>query len=72
MAERVRFACTLFAGVAFALAITDRAAAALYLCIGASAVALAALDAFGQNLLGDVRTACADLVLLTPLALILI
>ena len=49
----------------------DRAASAVYLCVGFSAAALAILDTWGEDLLGDVRTACADLVLFTPIAAIL-
>ena len=58
-------------GAAFALSAFDRAAADAYLCIGFSAAALAVLDKLGENLLGEVRTACADLVLFTPIAVML-
>ena len=49
----------------------DRAAASVYGCIGFSAAALAVLDTLGEDLSGDVRTACADLVLFTPIAVML-
>ena len=56
--------------VSFAMAITFRSSAQFFACIGLSAFLLAWLDA-GRGRVGDgARTALADLVLLTPLALL--
>lgn len=43
----------------------------VYACIAASAVLLGSVHAFGRTILPDTRTALADLVLLSPLVLLL-
>ncbi len=70
IAAQVARAALVLAAIAFACLIFDRADAAIYLCVGLSALALAVLDQAGEHLLGDVRTALADLVLLTPLLIV--
>ena len=71
VADRVRFATLALAGLAFGLAGFERHAAMLFACLGLCALALTfCSDTFGDHLLGDIRTACADLALLTPLIVV--
>ncbi len=71
VAQRVLWPTLVLVGVALAFSVFDRAAASVYVCIGFSAAGLAVLDTVGDDLPGDVRTACADLVLFTPIAVML-
>ena len=71
--------CVCLALAALGLAISLRSAAALFVCLGVSALLLTALNssfkegrfANRRSLGPDARTALADLVLLTPLAVLL-
>ena len=70
VARRIGNLCALVALVAFALAIALHSAAPLFVCVGVSALLLAWLGGLKSSEL-DQRTALADLVLLTPIVLIL-
>jgi hypothetical protein len=59
--------CGFLALLSFAMAISDRSAAALFVCVAISVLLLAILDRLPRELGHDRRTALADLVLLTPI-----
>jgi hypothetical protein len=67
LAGRVSVAAVALAVSALVSAIFYRADIALFLALGLSGLALMSLDLFGGRVPSDMRTACADLALLTPL-----
>lgn len=70
IADRVLIATLSLAAMALASMPFAHAGKPAYFCVALSALGLAALDKFGDDWLGDTRTACADLVLLTPLLIV--
>lgn len=62
----------LLASASFALSQAAGVARPIYLCVGASSSLLAFSHLFRRRIQSDVRTALADLALLTPLALVFI
>lgn len=67
LARGVLVAIGLLAGFAILGAIFRPGADVVYVALSLSALGLAVLDRFGDGMQKDTRTACADLVLLTPL-----
>ena len=63
-------ALLLLAGLSFALIRSDAAGGPIYICVGTSAALLALTHLFRRRIHADVRTALADLVLLTPAVLL--
>ena len=68
--KRVRVFCALLGLIAVVLAVVFPSGLAVFVCVAASALLLVVLDASG-SLEVDKRTALADLVLLTPLPVLL-
>jgi len=71
LAREVFVAAMVLAGFAIGFAVFNRSALVVCVALSLSALGLAMLDRFGRRMQGDARTACADLVLLTPLAVML-
>ena len=67
IAPYLRTICSLLALLSFTMAIIDRSAAAVFICVAISALLLVILDLLPLELRHDRRTALADLVLCTPI-----
>jgi hypothetical protein len=72
VARQLRNLCLVLALAASAFAMALGSAAALFACMGGSALLLSWLSAPSNSLGDDQRTALADLVLLTPLLLLIV
>jgi len=72
VARQLRNLCLLLALAASAFAMALRSAAPLFACVGGSALLLSWLSTPPGSLGDDQRTALADLVLLTPFALLIV
>lgn len=67
LARTVFVGCLLTTGLAGAMAVREPATRAVFIAIAIAAISLCMLGRFGDRLRPDVRTALADLALLTPL-----